>query len=279
MPRRVELHCHSVYSDGTLTPAELAARAAKNGVDLLVLTDHDSVSGAGELFKASAETGLAVRLGIEINCAGEGAADRVHVLGYGFDPAAPGFAERLAEFRHRRTVRAQRMIEKLRGLGLAVGYEAVRAAAHETVGRPHVADALRSAGLVRSRKEAFDRYLAKGKPGYVDSMGPSPAEAIALIRDAGGTACLAHPQTAGKEPELDELVRAGLQGVEVFYSGHTPSQTRAYGDFAAGRGLLACGGSDFHGPGTGREERLGVEYDDAGYAALLARLGEWTPCS
>ena len=272
MPKRVELHCHTIFSDGTLNPTELVARAVKSGVDLLVLTDHDSVSGAEELAAAGLASGVATRLGIEINCAGEGAWDRVHVLGYGFDPASPGFRDRLTEFRERRTVRAGLMVEKLRALGYGIEFSHVRSAAHETVGRPHVADALRRIGAVKSRKEAFDRFLIKGKPGYVDSMGPSPAEAIALIRDAGGTACLAHPQTAGKENELDELWRAGLEAVEVYYSGHTPSQVRAYGDWASAKGLVACGGSDYHGPGTGRESRLGVEYDDAGYAALIERL-------
>lgn len=274
MARRVELHCHSVFSDGVLTPADLVACAVKSGVDLMVLTDHDSVSGAAELAEAGRAAGLATRLGIEINCAGEGAADRVHVLGYGFDPASPGFAARLAEFRERRTVRARRMVDKLRALGFPIEYEHVRAAAHETVGRPHLADALRRLGIVKSRKEAFERFLIKGKPGFVDSMGPSPAEAIALIRDAGGTACLAHPQTAGKENELEALRVLGLEAVEVYYSGHTPSQIRAYGDWASAKGLIAAGGSDFHGPGTGREARLGVEYDDAGWAALIERLGK-----
>jgi predicted metal-dependent phosphoesterase TrpH len=272
LSRRVELHCHSVFSDGTLTPTELVARAVKSGVELMVLTDHDSVSGAEELAAAGAAAGLSTRLGIEINCAGEGAADRVHVLGYGFDPRSAGFAERLAEFRRRRTVRASLMVDKLRALGYAIEYAHVRSAAHETVGRPHVADALRRIGAVKSRKEAFERFLIRGKPGFVDSMGPSPAEAIALIRDAGGTACLAHPATAGKENELDELWKAGLEAVEVHYSGHTPSQVRAYGDWADAKRLVRCGGSDYHGPGTGREARLGVEYEDAGYAALIERL-------
>ena len=272
MPRRVELHCHTVFSDGTLTPAELVARAVKSGVELLVLTDHDSVSGADDLAVAGRAAGLATRLGIEINCAGEGAADRVHVLGYGFDPKSHGFQERLTEFRHRRTIRAGLMVDKLRALGYGIDYAHVRSAAHETVGRPHVADALRRLGIVKSRKEAFDRFLIKDKPGFVPSMGPSPAEAIALIRDAGGTACLAHPQTAGKENELDELHRAGLGAIEVNYSGHTAPQVRAYGDWALAKGLVACGGSDYHGPNTGREARLGVEYDDAGYAALIETL-------
>jgi len=272
VPKRVELHCHSIFSDGTLTPAELVARAVKNGVELLTLTDHDSVSGGPELFAAAKAEGLAVRLGIEINCAGEGAADRVHILGYGFDPLSPGFAERLAEFRERRTVRSKRIVENLRALGIAIEFSDVQSGARGTLGRPHVADALRRLGVVKSRKEAFERFLIKGKPGYVESMGPSPAEAIALIRDAGGAACLAHPQTAGKENELDELFRSGLQGVEVNYSGHTPSQVRTYGDWAKGKGLLAVGGSDFHGPNTGREERLGIEYDDAGYAAVMETI-------
>jgi predicted metal-dependent phosphoesterase TrpH len=270
--RRVELHCHSIFSDGTLTPAELVARAVQSKAGLLVLTDHDSVSGGPDLFAAGAAAGIAVRLGIEINCAGAGAADRVHVLGYGFDPLSPGFGERLAEFRERRTQRARRMVENLRALGFAIDYESVRAAAHETVGRPHVADALRRLGIVKSRKEAFERFLIKGKPGFVDSMGPSPAEAIALIRDAGGVACLAHPATAGKEVELEELRALGLQGVEVHYGAHTPSQVRMYSDWAESRKLTVVGGSDYHGPGTGRDAKLGVEYEDAVLGPILEKL-------
>ena len=273
MTQRVELHCHSIYSDGTLTPAELVARAVKSGVSLLVLTDHDSVSGAGDLKAAAAAAALEVRVGIEINCAGAGAADRVHVLGYGFSSDAPGFQERLREFRERRTVRARLMVDKFRALGYALDYEQVSATAHETVGRPHVADALRRLGIVKSRKEAFDRFLAKDKPGFVESMGPSPAEAIGLIRDAGGIACLAHPQTAGKQPELDELHGLGLDGVEVHYGAHTPSQVRMYGDWASSRGLLSVGGSDYHGPGTGRDAKIGVVYEDAVLGAFLERLG------
>ena len=240
---------------------------------MLTLTDHDSISGGPELFAAGLAAGLDVRLGIEINCAGEGAADRVHILGYGFDAESPGFRGRLEEFRDRRAVRSQRIVDNLRAIGIAIDFEHVRAGAHETLGRPHVADALRRLGVVKSRKEAFERFLVKGKPGYVESMGPSPREAIAMIRDAGGTACLAHPQTAGKENDLDELFRSGLQGIEVRYSGHTPSQIRSYGDWAKTKGLLAVGGSDFHGPGTGREESLGVEYDDAEAGAVFERIG------
>lgn len=251
-----------------MTPAAVAARAVRSGVELLVLTDHDSVSGAEDLRAAGLAAGVDTRLGIEINCAGEGSLGRVHILGYGFDPQSPGFGARLAEFRERRTTRARRIVERLRALGMPLEYEQVRAAAQGAIGRPHVADALRRLGLVKSRKEAFDRFLVSGKPGFVPSMGPSPAEAIGLVRDAGGTACLAHPQTAGKADELDALRRAGLQGVEVYYSGHTPSQVRAYRDWADANGLLACGGTDYHGPSTGRDARLGVDYDDAAFAAL-----------
>ena len=152
------------------------------------------------------------------------------------------------------------------------GIDPICSGAHETIGRPHVADALARQGLVKNRKEAFKRFLAKDKPGYVESMGPAPAEAIALIRDAGGVACLAHPQTAGPESELEALRALGLDGVEVHYAAHSPSQVRAYGDWAAGRNLIACGGSDYHGPGTGREGRLGVEYEDAQLGPLLERL-------
>ena len=241
MGRKVELHCHSVFSDGTLRPADIVARAVKSGVSLLTLTDHDSISGEAELFAAAKAAGLEARLGIEINCAGEGPAGRVHILGYGFNPRSPGFAERLAEFRERRVTRARMIVEKLRAAGVAINFEDVAAVSSESIGRPHVADALRRLGIVKNRKEAFERFLTSKKPGFVESMGPSPVEAIALIRDAGGVACLAHPQTVGGESDLDALALAGIQAAEVHYSSLTPSQMRALSlisQYTAQQGLI-----------------------------------------
>lgn len=233
------------------------------------MTDHDSVSGYPEAESAAREAGLDLRCGIEINTIYR---DNVHVLGYGFRWNDAAFRGRLEEFRRRRRQRVERIVENLRKLGLEISFEDVAAAAHEAIGRPHVADALRRKGIVGSRQEAFNRFLAKGKPGYVDSMGPTPEEAITMIRDAGGFSSLAHPETMSDESPIRGWMALGLEGVEAYYSTHTPSQVAYYLRLAETHGMLVTGGTDFHGPGSGRDKPLGVEVPDAVFGRFTERL-------
>jgi len=267
--KRIDLHTHSRFSDGTSPPRELVARAAAAGVEVLFLTDHDSVSGYPEA--QAAARGLAVKAycGVEINTS---QSDRVHILGYGLRWKDPAFAARLSELRARRLLRVQRIVENLRREGLDISFEEVRGASRETLGRPHVADALRSKGIVASRQEAFQRFLAQGRPGFVGSLGPSPQEAIALIREAGGVACLAHPETVQDFSELEAWVAKGLEALEVYYGAHSPAQVRRFAEMAARYRLLATGGTDYHGPGSGREQPLGVEVPEEVYSCLMERL-------
>lgn len=234
------------------------------------MTDHDTVSGYPEARQAALGTGVDLRCGIEINTA----RNNIHILGYGIRWQDPSFMARLAEFRGRRTGRVRRIVENLRKAGLAITFEDVRAASHETLGRPHVADALRRKGIVHNRQEAFNRFLIKGKPGYADSMGPSPEEAIALIRDAGGFCSVAHPETLEDKEEVASWVKLGLEGIEVYYSSHTPSDIIEYTGLAERHGLLATGGTDFHGPGSGRDKALGVGVPDEVYGAFMERLSK-----
>lgn len=247
----------------------MVARAAAAGVLILFLTDHDSVSGFPEALEAARGTGVDLRCGIEINTS---QSDSVHILGYGLRWQDPAFAGRLAEFRERRTVRVRRIVENLRKHGLDISFEEVQGASHETLGRPHVADALRKKGIVGSRQEAFNRFLVRGKPGYADPMGPTPAEAIGLIREAGGFASLAHPQTVKNAAGLAEWAALGLEGLEVYYASHKEGEVKRFGDIARHHGLLATGGSDYHGPGSGRDGPMGVDVPEEVYEKFMERL-------
>ena len=236
---------------------------------LAFLTDHDSVSGYPEALEASKTDGVDLRCGIEINTIH---ADNVHILGYGFRWQDAQFAAKLAEFRKRREVRVARIVEQIQKLGVAIDMAEVVAQGHQTLGRPHVADALRKKGIVGSRAEAFNRFLAKGKPGYVESAGPTPEEAIALIREAGGFCSLAHPETVRDESLIAGWKALGLEGIEAYYSTHRGTQTVHYLKLAQDIGLLTTGGTDFHGPGSGREKPLGVDVPDDVFDRFIERL-------
>ncbi len=233
------------------------------------MTDHDTVSGFSEAQQAAEAARLDLRCGIEINTVGWG---EVHILGYGLRWRDAAFLAKLEEFRARRRLRIQRIVEDLQKHGIGITWEDVQSGAHESLGRPHVADALRKKGFVKTRHEAFSRFLVKGKPGWVESLGPSPLEAISLIRDAGGFCSLAHPDTFAEKERLGEWVKAGLEGLEVYYSTHTPSDVVRYGDLADRHGLLKTGGSDYHGPGSGREKSLGVNVPDEEFDRFMERL-------
>lgn len=212
-----------------------------------------------------------MRCGIEINTVYK---DNLHILGYGIRWQDAVFSQRLEQFRARRLLRIERIVENLRKHGLDISLEEVKGFSRETLGRPHVADALRRKGIVHSRQEAFNRFLIRGKPGYVESMGPSPQEAIALIKEAGGFCSLAHPQTVGDPSGIAQWVKCGIEGLEVYYSTHKPSEIVRYSDQARGLGLIATGGTDFHGPNSGRDQPLGVDVPDDVFDRFMERLAK-----
>lgn len=248
---RIDLHLHTTYSDGNLPPAEVLALAKKAGVSALAVTDHDIVDGIPESIEAGARLDIEVIPGVEISSRyGE---SELHILGYFLDWQDPVLSTRLAWLRASRHMRNPRIIAKLNELGLSLTYEEVKAhAGTESVGRPHIACVLMEKGYVQSAKEAFDRYLAQEKPGYVPRELPEPAEAIAWIRAARGIPVLAHPvwvklNEAGLLKLCEKLKAEGLMGVEVHYSTHKPRQTAEYLNIARRLDLLVTGGSDFHG--------------------------------
>jgi predicted metal-dependent phosphoesterase TrpH len=255
-PSQVDLHTHSNFSDGLLSPAALVEEAASRGVRYLGLTDHDTVAGIPEAREAGTRFGVEVIPGVELSTSlagGEG----VHLLGYFLDVENPTLLNGLAGYAAARQERMTRMIERLKLIGAAIDEERIQEiAGHGTVGRPHLARALMEAGHATSVPDAFDRYIGQGKPAYVPRPRVDPRDAIALVQAAGGVAVLAHPfWPGGVESVLDSLVPFGLRGMEVDYGDYTPEDRQTLREIATRRGLIATGGSDFHGlyGGAGRE--------------------------
>ena len=258
MSRGVDLHSHTTASDGSLTPRELVREAVKRGVRVLAITDHDSTGGLAEAFaEAALHPPLTIVPGLEINCDVDGG--EVHVLGYYIDYQADWFQTFLSEQRAERVARVHRIAARLAELGMPIEPEEVLALVQEgSAGRPHVAQVMVKRGYVKSVREAFDKYLRAGGPANVPRRRLPPAEAVAVIRRAGGVPVFAHPGLAGQDAMIPDLVRAGLMGIEVYYAEHSAAQTAAYLALCRDHGLMATGGSDFHGPQTGRTNPLGT---------------------
>ncbi len=248
---RIDLHLHTTHSDGSLRPSDVLALAQQANVSALAITDHDITTGIPEAMATGEALGIEVIPGVEISSF-DGRSE-LHILGYYVSWQDAAFNQRLATLRESRHRRNPLIIERLREAGLDVTYEEVRAlAGTESVGRPHIAQLLMQKKYVTSAKEAFDRYLAEGKPAYVPRELPTPAEAIRWIKEANGVAVLAHPTWVKESGEglracVTALKEAGLGGVEVHYSTHSKSQTTSYLDLAQRLNLLITGGSDFHG--------------------------------
>ena len=258
-----DLQSHSVHSDGALSPAEVVAGAAAAGVTLFALSDHDTTEGVAEAVAAAGRAGIRLVTATEITALFDGRQD-LHILGYDLDPADPSLVVALARSRGDREHRARAMIDALIGLGFAVDEEALarRSAQGQSIGRPHLAQAVVSRPENRERLAAANlldptaflvEYLIEGRPAFVPRAAPSVHEAIELIHGAGGVAVWAHPFWDIENVEavvaaVDRFHEAGLDGVEAFYVTHTEEQTRMLVDHPAERGLLTTGSSDFHGP-------------------------------
>lgn len=278
----IDLHAHTVYSDGSATPGELVAGAAEQGAAAVAITDHDTVEGLAEGREAASRLGLEFINGIEVSA--EFSPGTMHILGYYIDDRHPGLLSTLEHLRRARELRNPRIAARLQALGLEVSYDEVaELAGNEVVGRPHFARVMIEKGFAASMQDAFDRFLAKGAPAYVEKERPSPRDAIELIHAAGGVAVLAHPYQlkldSAEEVEraVTELVGLGLDGIEAIYSRHTPEQRERYSSLAARLGLLLTGGSDYHGsykPDIGIVRGLGdLEVPYELLNPIKARLG------
>ena len=252
---RIDLHAHSNLSDGTQTPTELVQAAVEAGLDVLALTDHDTTLGWDEASVAADQMGLTLVPGIEISTRAPGGG--AHLLAYRPDSDHPALVEALARVRSGRGDREPAMIERLRALGSAITTEDVRRVSGDTesTGRPHIADALVAIGEATDRNEAFARFLNPGRPAYVDRYAPPLADAVRLVKDAGGAAVLAHPwgRNSGSgqpdEATFAMLEEAGLVGIEVDHQDHSPQDRDRLRAIATNLGLIITGSSDHHGLG------------------------------
>lgn len=253
-PFDVDLHAHTTASDGSLSPTELVRQAHALGLSALAVTDHDTVGGLAEAGAAARDVGLELVPGVELSVEDDGG--RFHLLGYDFDPSHAALLSTLVSIRESRAARNTLMGERMATLGLPVTMQDVLAEAGpdaQVVARPHFAKALIKAGIVNSVAEAFDKYLASGRPLYLPKDVLTPADAAALLHRAGGVAVMAHPGLVPLAADalasrIASLTEAGtLDGIEAYYSQHTPAQTQEFAAMAARLGLLTTGGSDFHG--------------------------------
>jgi 3',5'-nucleoside bisphosphate phosphatase len=271
---RIDLHTHSSASDGTEPAGVVVAQAARAGLDVVALTDHDTYAGWPAAVAAASEHGVAVVRGIEVSCSHEGIS--VHLLGYLPDPEHHGLDREIARARESRVTRIERMVERMAADGIPVTLEDVRAQAREdtTMGRPHIADALVANGVVRDRAEAFDDILRNGSRYYVSHYAPDPVRAVELVRAAGGVPVMAHPFANARgwtvdDDVIEEMARAGLAGLEAAHRDHSRAE-RAHAEALAARlGLFTTGSSDYH--GAGKENRLG---ENTTTADVLARIEE-----
>jgi len=273
----IDLHSHSTASDGTLSPTELVKYAKEKNLKALAITDHDTIEGVEEALKAGKENGIEVVPGIEISA--EFPEHTMHILGYYIDFKDPQFIDNISVLQKARSERNSRIVKNLQKIGINIEYdEILKEAGSGQVGRPHFAKVLLYKGYVKNTREAFNKYLKKGAPGYEDKFRFQPENAISHILNAGGIPVLAHPATLkcntdeDVEKEIKNLVGFGLKGIEAYYSDHSNSQAGLYTRIADKYNLLITGGSDFHGKkvkgielGTGKG-KLNVPY------ALLEKM-------
>jgi len=261
----IDLHTHSSASDGTQLPEVVVAEAARAGLDVVALTDHDTYAGWPAAVAAAARVGVGLVRGVEVSCQHRGIS--VHLLGYLVDPDFTPLRAELDRARDSRVRRAERMVERMAADGIPITMEAVRAqaGADTTLGRPHLADALVAAGHIRGRDEAFRDILRNGSRYYVAHYAPDPVRAVELVRAAGGVPVMAHPFASSRGWTVDDQViadmaRAGLAGLEVDHRDHTPEQREHGRALAADLGLFTTGSSDYH--GAGKQNRLGEHTTD-----------------
>ena len=248
----IDLHLHTTASDGVMSPSEMVRYAKARGLRAIAITDHDTIEGLEEGLAEGERIGLEVIQGIEISA--EHSPGSMHLLGYFFDINHPLLNERLAYLQKARAERNPKIVANLNRLGIRITYdEVVKASGGGQVGRPHFAQILLEKGYVRTFQEAFERFLKKGAPAYVDKLRFTAKEALHFICEANGVAVLAHPNTLGMNGDskleglLLRLVEYGLKGIEVFYPEHSPPEVAHYKRLAEQYGLVMTGGTDYHG--------------------------------
>ncbi|MBD3426072.1 MAG: PHP domain-containing protein [Candidatus Omnitrophica bacterium] len=244
---RVDLHVHTYFSDGVLSPEEVVEKALEKGLRAISITDHDSVEGVSPAITAANDTHIDIVPGIEIS-ASFNKKKEVHILGYFVDWEDEDLGKALAHMRDKRIERIEKMLELLRRQGMQITREEVLALSpHGTVGRLQLARMLVEKGLVKDLRTVFDRYIGNGKPCHVGHEYLYYGDAIDMIKNAGGVPVLAHPGTMKSDDEIPLFVEAGIRGIEAYHTKHWPSTSNKYTEIAERYGLLVTGGSDCHG--------------------------------
>jgi 3',5'-nucleoside bisphosphate phosphatase len=280
-PLRIDLHMHSTASDGAYAPAEVVAIAQSKAMDVIALTDHDTIDGVAAAQAAALGTSLRVVAGVELSAEDE-KADR-HILGYLLDTQSPTLLSFFAMLQQERLNRVVKILAKLEAIGLSLSIDEVRKAAGQAsaLGRPHIARAMVRNGLVPTLQQAFDFYIGDGRPAYEPHFKLAPARAVDLIHKAGGVAVLAHAVRYPNYLEiLDELVGYGIDGVEVYYPDHPPALIETLRNYANQHNLIITVGSDFHRRDADGSARIGtVKYPPTAdiFGALTARAARYKP--
>jgi 3',5'-nucleoside bisphosphate phosphatase len=252
---RADLHTHTHASDGTGAPADNVRLAQEAGLAAIAITDHDTVAGIEEALAAGEQLGVQVVPGVELSTVAEGI--DIHILGYWIDWRNERWLERLSTQRDTRDVRNAMIIAKLCELGMPITMDEVLEEAgrgghgDRAIGRPHLAGVLLRKGYVATMAEAFDRYLGSDGAAYVNPPRLSPFDALTWIREAGGAAVIAHPGLYDRDALVERLLEAGADGIEVFHSDHGAEEEERYGELARRYGVIATGGSDYHGVRNG----------------------------
>ena len=258
---RADLHLHTTASDGELSPGDLLSLAARRGLDCIAITDHDTTAGVETALQLQ-PSDIQILTGLELGCAPSTDEDKpsdIDILAYDFDPLHPSLRQALKHLREQRKNRGKAIISRLQGLGIPIQWRTVAAlAAGESIGRPHIAQALLEFGFVSSHEEAFERYLRKGAPAHVPRWRLTAAQSIVLIHDAGGVAVIAHPGKLFQfERRILALIPHGLDGIEITHPQHNQETTALLRRLAQQHDLLMTGGSDFHRPYANGEITMG----------------------
>jgi hypothetical protein len=272
---KIDLHLHSTASDGKLSPAELVRRAAEAGLSVMALTDHDTVDGIPPALEAAqAYPHLEFIPGVEINT--DVPRGEAHVLGYFIDYTYPELLATLSRMRESRQERAQKMLAKLKDIGLPLEWSRVKEiASTEAIGRPHIAQAMLEKGYITSLSEAFTRYIGWGQPAFVARAKVTPGDAVQSILRAHGLPVLGHPLTISEpEPMVVELKASGLVGLEAYYDGYSAAEVSRLVSLAEKYGLITTGGSDYHGLDASTETPIGEARVPAKSAQQLMALAE-----
>ena len=256
---RPDLHVHTDASDGQYSPVQVIGMAQEKGINILAITDHDTIDGLERAQAAATQTGIQLIPGVEISAGGD---NEVHILGFGIHSGMQRLISLLQDMRFEREERVRKMVEKLKSLGLSISLDEIAPPQAESLGRAHIGRAMVKKGMVDSLYDAFDKYLSPGRPGFEPRPKRKVSQVIRLMREEGAVPAIAHPGLLKMDPQdvrllLKEWKDEGLLGLEAYHPSHLPAMTKVWDDMARSLRLIVTGGSDFHGQ-DGRHMDIGA---------------------